>query len=159
VTTLASGKPLAEAIHADVRKRVAELSGGPPCLCVVLVGEDPASQAYVRGKDKAARACGIDSRQIRLPATTTEAELLALVDQLNRDPGVHGLLVQLPLPDAIDPARIALAIDPAKDVDGLHPLNAGRWSRTSPRRCRARRWAASTCSTTTGSRSRARTRS
>ena len=132
MTTLASGKPLAEAIHADVRKRVAELSGGPPCLCVVLVGEDPASQAYVRGKDKAARACGIESRQIRLPATTTEAELLALVDQLNRDPGVHGLLVQLPLPDAIDPARIALAIDPAKDVDGLHPLNAGRLLANEP---------------------------
>jgi methylenetetrahydrofolate dehydrogenase (NADP+) / methenyltetrahydrofolate cyclohydrolase len=132
VTTLASGKPLAEAIQADVRKRVAELSGGPPCLCVVLVGEDPASQAYVRGKDKAARACGIESRQIRLPATTSEAELLRLIDQLNRDPGVHGLLVQLPLPDAIDPARVALAIDPAKDVDGLHPLNAGRLVANEP---------------------------
>jgi methylenetetrahydrofolate dehydrogenase (NADP+)/methenyltetrahydrofolate cyclohydrolase len=132
VTTIASGKPLAEAIHADVRKRVSELSGGPPCLCVVLVGEDPASQSYVRGKDKAARACGIESRQIRLPATTSEAELLRLIDQLNRDPGVHGLLVQLPLPDAIDPARIALAIDPAKDVDGLHPLNAGRLLANEP---------------------------
>jgi methylenetetrahydrofolate dehydrogenase (NADP+) / methenyltetrahydrofolate cyclohydrolase len=132
VTTIASGKPLAEAIHADVRKRVAELTGGPPCLCVVLVGDDPASQSYVRGKDKAARACGIESRQIRLPATTTEAELLTLVDQLNRDPGVHGLLVQLPLPDAIDPARIALGIDPAKDVDGLHPLNAGRLVANEP---------------------------
>jgi methylenetetrahydrofolate dehydrogenase (NADP+)/methenyltetrahydrofolate cyclohydrolase len=132
VTTIASGKPLAEAIHADVRKRVGELSGGPPCLCVVLVGEDPASQAYVRGKDKAARACGIESRQIRLPATTSEAELLKLIDELNRDRGVHGLLVQLPLPDAIDPARIALAIDPAKDVDGLHPLNAGRLLANEP---------------------------
>ncbi len=132
MTTIASGKPLAEAIQADVRKRVAELQGGPPCLCVVLVGEDPASQAYVRGKDRAARACGIESRQIRLPATTSEAELLALIDQLNRDPGVHGLLVQLPLPDAIDPARIALAIDPAKDVDGLHPTNAGRLVANEP---------------------------
>jgi len=132
VTTIASGKPLAEAIHADVRKRVSELEGGPPCLCVVLVGDDPASQSYVRGKDKAARACGIESRQIRLPATTSESELLALIDQLNRDPGVHGLLVQLPLPDAIDPARIALAIDPDKDVDGLHPMNAGRLVANEP---------------------------
>src|SRR5574338_695464 len=88
VTAIASGKPLAEAIHADVRKRVSELDGGPPCLCVVLVGDDPASQSYVRGKDRAARACGIESRQIHLPATTSEAELLALVDRLNRDPGV-----------------------------------------------------------------------
>ena len=132
MTTIASGKPLAEAIHADVRKRVSELEGGPPCLCVVLVGDDPASQSYVRGKDKAARACGIESRQIRLPATTSESELLALIDQLNRDPGVHGLLVQLPLPDAIDPARIALAIDPDKDVDGLHPMNAGRLVANEP---------------------------
>ena len=132
MTTIASGKPLAEAIHADVRKRVSELEGGPPCLCVVLVGDDPASQSYVRGKDKAARACGIESRQIRLPSTTTEAELLRLVDELNRDPRVHGLLVQLPLPDAIDPARVALAIDPDKDVDGLHPMNAGRLLANEP---------------------------
>jgi methylenetetrahydrofolate dehydrogenase (NADP+)/methenyltetrahydrofolate cyclohydrolase len=125
MTEIARGKPLSEEILAGVRKRVSELAK-PPCLCVVLVGEDPASQVYVRKKDEAARACGIESRQIRLPATTSEAELLALVAELNADPGVHGLLVQLPLPKGIDAARVALAVDPLKDVDGLHPVNAGR---------------------------------
>jgi methylenetetrahydrofolate dehydrogenase (NADP+)/methenyltetrahydrofolate cyclohydrolase len=132
VTEIVSGKKLAEEIQADVRKRVAEIAGPKPCLAVVLVGEDPGSQAYVRGKDRAARACGLESRQIRLPATTSESELLGVVDGLNRDPSVHGLLVQLPLPDAIDPARIALAIDPAKDVDGLHPISAGRLLANEP---------------------------
>jgi methylenetetrahydrofolate dehydrogenase (NADP+) / methenyltetrahydrofolate cyclohydrolase len=132
VTTIASGKELAEEIKADVRKRVGELAGGPPCLCVVLVGEDPASQVYVRGKGKAARACGIESREIRLPATTREAELLKVVEDLNRDPSVNGILVQLPLPDHIDPARVALAVDPDKDVDGLHPVNAGRLLANEP---------------------------
>jgi len=92
----------------------------------VLVGEDPASQVYVRRKDEAAREVGIESRQIRLPATTSEAELLRVVEELNRDPSVHGVLVQLPLPAGIEPARIVFAIDPAKDVDGLHPVNVGR---------------------------------
>ncbi len=126
MTVIASGKELSEEILADVRKRVSELRNGPPCLAVVLVGEDPASQIYVRNKGRGARACGIESREIRLPASTSEAEVLRVVDELNRDRGVHGILVQLPLPDAIDPARVALAIDPAKDVDGLHPQNAGR---------------------------------
>ena len=126
MTDVVSGKKLSEEILSDVRKRVSEYSTGVPCLCVVLVGDDPASQVYVRIKDKAARECGIESRQIRLPATTSEAELLRLVDGLNRDPGVHGVLVQLPLPNGIDAARIALALDPAKDVDGLHPISAGR---------------------------------
>jgi len=80
----------------------------------------------VRIKDKAAREVGIESRQIRLPASTSEAELLRVVDELNRDPSVHGVLVQLPLPKGIDPARIVFSLDPAKDVDGLHPVNAGR---------------------------------
>lgn len=126
MTRIASGKELAEEILADVRKRVSELRGGPPCLAVVLVGEDPGSQIYVRNKGRGARACGITSREIRLPATTREAEVLAVVEELNRDPGVHGFLVQLPLPPHIDPGRVALAIDPDKDVDGLHPQNAGR---------------------------------
>ena len=126
MTKLASGKEIAEEIQADVRKRVAELRGGPPCLTVVLVGEDPASQIYVRNKGRAARACGIESREIRLPATTNQAEVLRTVEDLNRDASVHAVLVQLPLPDGVDPARVALAIDPAKDVDGLHPQNAGR---------------------------------
>jgi len=126
VTEIVSGKRLSEEILSDIRKRVSEYAGGPPCLCVVLVGEDPASQVYVRIKDKAARECGIESRQVRLPATTSEAELLRVVDGLNRDAGVHGVLVQLPLPNGIDAAKIALALDPAKDVDGLHPTSAGR---------------------------------
>ncbi len=126
MTKIASGKELAEEIQADVRKRVAELRGGPPCLAVILVGEDPASQIYVRNKGRAARACGIESREIRLPATASEVEVLRAVDELNRDRGVHGFLVQLPLPAGIDAGRVALAIDPEKDVDGLHPQNAGR---------------------------------
>ncbi len=126
MTEVVSGKKLSEEILSDVRKRVSEYSTGVPCLCVVLVGEDPASQVYVRIKDKAARECGIESRQLRLPATASEAELLRVVEGLNRDPGVHGILVQLPLPNGIDAARISLALDPAKDVDGLHPISAGR---------------------------------
>jgi methylenetetrahydrofolate dehydrogenase (NADP+)/methenyltetrahydrofolate cyclohydrolase len=132
VTGIASGKELAEEIKADVRKRVGELVGGPPCLCVVLVGEDPASLVYVRGKGRAARACGIESRELRLPASVREPELLRVIDDLNRDPGVHGILVQLPLPDHLDPARVALALDPEKDVDGLHPVNSGRLLANEP---------------------------
>lgn len=132
MTGIASGKELAEEIKADVRKRVGELVGGPPCLCVVLVGEDPASLVYVRGKGRAARACGIESRELRLPASVREPELLRVIDDLNRDPGVHGILVQLPLPDHLDPARVALALDPEKDVDGLHPVNSGRLLANEP---------------------------
>ncbi|HXX48200.1 MAG TPA: bifunctional 5,10-methylenetetrahydrofolate dehydrogenase/5,10-methenyltetrahydrofolate cyclohydrolase [Myxococcota bacterium] len=132
MTEIASGKELAEEIKADVRKRTGELVGGPPCLCVVLVGEDPASLVYVRGKGRAAKACGIESRELRLPATVREAELLRVIDDLNRDPGVHGILVQLPLPDHLDPARVAFALDPEKDVDGLHPVNSGRLLANEP---------------------------
>jgi methylenetetrahydrofolate dehydrogenase (NADP+)/methenyltetrahydrofolate cyclohydrolase len=132
VTEIVSGKLLSAEILSDVTKRVSQYQSGKPCLCVVLVGEDPASQVYVRKKDEAARQCGIESRQIRLPATTTEAELLRLVAELNRDPGVHSLLVQLPLPNGIDPAKVALALDPAKDVDGLHPISAGRLLANKP---------------------------
>ena len=132
MTEVTSGKALAAEIVGDVRKRVSEYTAGVPCLCVVLVGDDPASQVYVRNKDKAAREVGIESRQIRLPATTTEAELLRVVDELNRDRSVHGVLVQLPLPPGIDPARIVFALDPAKDVDGLHPVSAGRLLANQP---------------------------
>ena len=131
MTEIARGKPLAAEILDDVKKRVAEL-GAKPCLTVVLVGDDPASQIYVRKKGEAARECGMESREVRLPATTSEAEVLRVVTALNRDPGVHGILVQLPLPDAIDPARVVLAIDPAKDVDGLHPFNVGRLVANEP---------------------------
>jgi methylenetetrahydrofolate dehydrogenase (NADP+)/methenyltetrahydrofolate cyclohydrolase len=133
LTQIARGKPLAAEILDDVRKRVAERAGGTkPCLSVVLVGEDPASQIYVRKKGEAARECGMESREIRLPASASEAEVLRVVGELNRDPNVHGILVQLPLPDQVDPARVVLAIDPEKDVDGLHPYNVGRLVANEP---------------------------
>ena len=99
-----------------------------PGLAVVLVGEDPASQVYVRNKSRAAEETGITSWTHRLPAETTQDQLLALIDQLNNDVRVHGILVQLPLPRAIDTQTIIAAISPDKDVDGLHPVNAGRLS-------------------------------
>jgi methylenetetrahydrofolate dehydrogenase (NADP+)/methenyltetrahydrofolate cyclohydrolase len=97
-----------------------------PGLTVVLVGEDPASRVYVRNKGKAADEAGIVSRQINLPASTPEKDLLALVARLNADDSVHGILVQLPLPDQIDETKVIEAIAPEKDVDGFHPMNAGR---------------------------------
>ena len=119
------------AVAASVRARVAESvttlksRGITPCLAVVLVGEDPASVSYVTGKEKALAEVGMTDRSIRLPATTAEPELLALVATLNADPSVHGILVQLPLPKHINEARVIMAIDPAKDVDGFHPVNVG----------------------------------
>ena len=119
------------AIAGDVLARVADearalmASGVTPGLAVVLVGDDPASQTYVAGKGRAAKACGLHSIQHNLSAETSEAELLALVEALNADPAVHGILVQLPLPKHIDSARVLEAITPAKDVDGFHPINAG----------------------------------
>ena len=102
-----------------------EGQGVKPGLAVVLVGSDPASQVYVGAKGRAAKQCGFHSLQHDLPVTTSEAELLALVARLNADPAVHGILVQLPLPKSIDAARVLEAIDPAKDVDGFHPVNVG----------------------------------
>jgi methylenetetrahydrofolate dehydrogenase (NADP+)/methenyltetrahydrofolate cyclohydrolase len=99
--------------------------GVTPGLAVVLVGSDPASQVYVGAKGKAAKQCGFHSLQFDLPESTSEPELLALVDRLNKDPAVHGILVQLPLPKSIDAARVLEAVDPAKDVDGFHPINVG----------------------------------
>ena len=99
--------------------------GLKPGLAVVLVGDDPASQVYVKSKGKAAHACGFHSIQHNLPATTSEADLLALIKHLNADSGIHGILLQLPLPNRLDPSRVIEAISPGKDVDGLHPLNAG----------------------------------
>jgi methylenetetrahydrofolate dehydrogenase (NADP+)/methenyltetrahydrofolate cyclohydrolase len=97
-----------------------------PGLAVVLVGEDPASQVYVGAKARKAEELGFHSVQHTLPATTKEAELLRLVDDLNRDPAIHGILVQFPLPDGLERTRVITAISPEKDVDGLHPVNAGR---------------------------------
>jgi len=120
------GKALAARLRARVAAQVSALDGKPkPGLAVVLVGDDPASAVYVRNKHRETLAAGMASFEHRLPADTGEAALLALVDSLNRDPAVHGILVQLPLPGAIDSARVLRAIDPAKDVDGFHPENVG----------------------------------
>ncbi|HXV74868.1 MAG TPA: bifunctional methylenetetrahydrofolate dehydrogenase/methenyltetrahydrofolate cyclohydrolase FolD [Candidatus Polarisedimenticolaceae bacterium] len=123
------GKRTARQIRDEVARGCAALKrdrGIVPGLTVVLVGDDPASEVYVRNKELAAAKAGMSSRIERLPAATSEARLLDLVDRLNVDPQVHGVLVQLPLPGEIDTQRVIQAIDPAKDVDGLHPENAGR---------------------------------
>ena len=119
------GKATAAVIRSEVRARVDLLRarGVVPALAVVLVGEDPASQVYVRNKDKAAREAGFDVRTIRLPATTAQSDLAGVVRGLNEDARVHGILVQLPLPSGLDPAPIVQGLDPRKDVDGLHPAN------------------------------------
>jgi methylenetetrahydrofolate dehydrogenase (NADP+)/methenyltetrahydrofolate cyclohydrolase len=132
VTKRIDGKAHAARLVADVTAATSALkarSGIVPGLCAVLVGNDPASQSYVGSKGKAAIAAGIESFQHRLPETTSEAALLALVDKLNADERVDGILVQLPLPKHIDPQRVIDAIDPAKDVDGFHAQNVGHlWS-------------------------------
>ncbi len=127
------GKLLAAAVRAEVAARVATLSYQPG-LTVVLVGDDPASRVYVKSKDKAATEAGLHARTIRLPETTTEAELLAVVRDLNDDPEVDGILVQLPLPGALKASEQAVidALDPAKDVDGLTATNAGRLANNMP---------------------------
>ncbi len=126
-----SGKEIAQAIRGETAARVAALKekhGLVPGLATVLVGEDPASQSYVGMKNKTAKEMGIYSRQITLDADTPEEELLGIVEGLNADPQIHGILVQLPLPKHIDESRVLLAIDPAKDVDGFHPVNVGKLS-------------------------------
>jgi methylenetetrahydrofolate dehydrogenase (NADP+) / methenyltetrahydrofolate cyclohydrolase len=122
--TLIDGKALAERIRAEVAEEVREL--GELGLATVLVGDDPASDVYIRLKHKAANEVGIVSRDYRLAAETSEEELLELVGQLNADDTIDGLLVQLPLPDHIEETRVLRAIEPVKDVDGLHPFNAGQ---------------------------------
>jgi len=119
------GKATAKAVRAEVALKVAALleRGVRPALRVVLVGEDPASQVYVRNKDRAATEVGIDVDTIHLGADVTQAELLAQVARLNADPCVHGILVQLPLPAELDEGAVVFALDPRKDVDGLHPHN------------------------------------
>ncbi len=106
--------------------RLREATGVRPGLAAVIVGDDPASRIYVKSKGERAEAAGFHSETVRLSADTTEAELLAVVERLNGDPAIHGILVQLPLPDQIDPAAVLAAIDPDKDVDGFHVVNAGR---------------------------------
>jgi methylenetetrahydrofolate dehydrogenase (NADP+) / methenyltetrahydrofolate cyclohydrolase len=133
--TLIEGKVVAAALRADVSKRVADFknkNGYAPGLAVVLVGEDPASQVYVRNKGHQTAEVGMASFEARLPATTTQSELLDIVESLNRRSDVHGILVQLPLPAHIDSAQILRAIDPTKDVDGFHPVSVGRLSIGEP---------------------------
>lgn len=122
------GKALAKEKRAEIAKQVEALKkkGVTPGLAVVLVGEDPASQIYVRNKHKACEEVGIYSRKITLPEETTEEEILKIIDELNNDPEIDGILVQLPLPKHIDPDKVILSISPDKDVDGFHPVNAGR---------------------------------
>lgn len=125
---LIDGKAIAASVRAEVKAKAAELAartGVRPGLTVILAGDDPASRVYVRNKGKAADEAGFVSRQIDLPAQTEEPELLDVVARLNADPSVHGILVQLPLPRQIDAKKVIEAIDPRKDVDGLHPVNAG----------------------------------
>ena len=119
------GKAVAEKVRAQVAKDV-EAFGGPVCLATILVGDDPASHVYVGKKHDAASEAGIETRDHRLPESTQESEVLELLDELNADDTVDGILVQLPLPAHMDEPRVIAAIDPDKDVDGLHPLNSGR---------------------------------
>lgn len=123
------GKALAAKLQGELAEKTARLkeeTGVVPGLVVILVGENPASQVYVRNKERSAIAAGFRSKVVRLPETIQENELLELIEQYNQDPLWHGILVQLPLPKHIDDEAVLLAIDPAKDVDGFHPLNMGR---------------------------------
>lgn len=132
--TLIDGNVIAEQVRAEVRAEIERLraAGIEPGLAVVLVGDNPASVSYVRGKTRDAVSIGMRSETFRLPAETTQAALLDVIQTLNRDPGWHGILVQLPLPDHIDESVIASAVLVEKDVDGLHPVNVGRLFRGEP---------------------------
>jgi len=125
---LIDGKAIAKSIREEVARDVRGLveRGVTPGLTVVLVGDDPASQIYVRSKERACIEAGMNGRTIRLPADTPQAELMDLVDQLNADPTVHGILVQSPLPKHMNEEAVVYRIDPAKDVDGFHPVNVGK---------------------------------
>ena len=131
---LIDGKKIAEAMRADLQPEIEQLKakGVIPGLAVVLVGEDPASQVYVRMKGKACEKAGMYSETIRLGVDTSETELLNVVDRLNADPKVHGMLVQLPLPKQINETRVLRRILPTKDVDGFHPENVGKVSISDP---------------------------
>ncbi len=124
-----SGTEVAKAIREELKTEVAELKekhNVVPGLVTILVGEDPASQSYVSAKNKTAHALGIHSEQVTLPADTSEQDLLAIVEKYNKDKNIHGILVQLPLPKHINETNVLYAIDPAKDVDGFHPVNVGK---------------------------------
>ena len=125
---LIDGRAIAKKVRADVAERARKLvaRGLRPGLAVVQVGDDPASTVYTRAKAKAAEEAGMYSLNLRLPADTSQADLLSRVDALNSDPKIHGILVQMPLPKQIDPDTIIRRIDPGKDVDGFHPVNVGK---------------------------------
>ncbi|ALS03117.1 bifunctional 5,10-methylene-tetrahydrofolate dehydrogenase/5,10-methylene-tetrahydrofolate cyclohydrolase [Enterococcus silesiacus] len=125
---LINGRELADKMQAQIKEGVQELEkkGIRPGLVVLLVGENQASQTYVKNKDLAAAKIGIRSKIERLPETISEADLLAVIEQYNQDPDYHGILVQLPLPKHIDEEKVLLAVDPKKDVDGFHPMNMGQ---------------------------------
>jgi methylenetetrahydrofolate dehydrogenase (NADP+)/methenyltetrahydrofolate cyclohydrolase len=130
------GKQLAHQIRSELAEEVIEFiqnNGVVPCLAAVLVGDNPASEVYVRNKRKACEAVGIESQLHRLPADTSQDDLLRLIAKLNKDGEVHGILVQLPLPPQIEKSRVLLAVNPAKDVDAFHPENVGRLVQGKPR--------------------------
>ncbi|NNL66387.1 MAG: bifunctional methylenetetrahydrofolate dehydrogenase/methenyltetrahydrofolate cyclohydrolase FolD [Myxococcales bacterium] len=134
-TVVVDGKSLAQDIRSEIAAEVAALVDAghrPPCLAVVLVGNDPASASYIKGKRRASGRAGMASVERNLPGDASQEDVLALVAELNADHAVYGILVQLPLPDAVDPDAVAEAIDPAKDVDGLHPVNSGRLMANQP---------------------------
>src|SRR6266487_3349622 len=128
MANLIDGRAIAEKVYVDLRLEIAELKskGVIPGLAVVLVGDNLASRAYVRSKDKMSRELGLHSVKLEVPAATTQAELLGRIEELNRDPAIHGILVQSPPPKQIDEAAIVRALDPRKDVDGFHPVNVAK---------------------------------
>ena len=131
---LIDGRSVAEKVYVDLRREIADLKskGVTPGIAVVLVGDNPASRTYVRSKDKMSRELGLHSVKLELPASTTQSELLARVEELNCDPKVHGILVQSPPPKQIDEGAIVRALDPRKDVDGFHPLNVAKLAMGDP---------------------------
>src|SRR6266704_4617393 len=128
------GRAIADKVYVDLRRDIAEAKsrGLTPGLAVILVGDNPASRAYVRSKDKMCRELGLYSVKLEMPASTTHSELLARVEGLNRDPAIHGILVQSPPPKQIDEAAIVRSLDPRKDVDGFHPLNVAKLALGDP---------------------------
>ena len=131
---LIDGRTIAEKVYVDLRRDIAQLKskGVTPGLAVILVGDNPASRAYVRSKDKMCRDLGLHSVKLELPASTTQSELLARVEELNRDRAIHGILVQSPPPKQIDEAQIVRTLDPRKDVDGFHPENIAKLALGDP---------------------------
>jgi methylenetetrahydrofolate dehydrogenase (NADP+)/methenyltetrahydrofolate cyclohydrolase len=134
MSKLIDGRAIAEKVYVDLRREIADLKsrGLTPGLAVVLVGDNPASRAYVRSKDKISRELGLHSVKLELPESTAQSELLARVEELNRDPTIHGILVQSPPPKQIDEGAIVRALDPGKDVDGFHPLNVAKLALEDP---------------------------